>query len=78
MVNISDHTLVQTAFFFIVYIFKIYSRGELWMQMGVLLGIIGVLAAIAGFLVYYIGTVLDSSDTERIDKLPKSESNVNT
>ncbi|HEY4552623.1 MAG TPA: hypothetical protein VIG80_05480 [Bacillaceae bacterium] len=48
------------------------------MQMGVLIGIIGVLAAIAGFLVYYIGTVLDSSDTERIDKLPKSESNVNT
>ncbi|GIN20793.1 hypothetical protein [Siminovitchia fordii] len=40
------------------------------MQLWVTLGLTGVLAAIAGFLVYYIHTVLDYDDARTIDSLP--------
>ncbi|WHY80406.1 hypothetical protein [Siminovitchia fortis] len=40
------------------------------MQLWVTLGLTGVLAAIAGFLIYYIHTVLDYDDASTIDPLP--------
>ncbi|MBD8007287.1 hypothetical protein [Bacillus norwichensis] len=45
------------------------------MQMGVLIGLSILLGAVAIFLVYYIGSVLDSSDSNRIDELPTDQKN---
>lgn len=43
------------------------------MQLGVLLGLSALLGAIAIFLTYFIGTVLDSSESNTIDELPPSD-----
>ncbi|WP_164525614.1 hypothetical protein [Siminovitchia acidinfaciens] len=40
------------------------------MQTGVLIGMSIILGLVAVFLVYYIGTALDSSDSNTIDELP--------
>ncbi|MBD8007288.1 hypothetical protein [Bacillus norwichensis] len=43
------------------------------MQLWVTLGLAGVLAAIAGFLVYFIHSVLNYDDSHTIDSLPPDE-----
>lgn len=45
------------------------------MQLGVLLGLTAVLGAIAVFLIYFIGSALNSNDSNTVDKLPKNEFN---
>lgn len=45
------------------------------MQLWVTLGLTGVLASIAGFLVYYIHTVLNYDDSTTIDPLPQDKKN---
>ncbi|WP_222120436.1 hypothetical protein, partial [Staphylococcus epidermidis] len=47
-----------------------FKQGGMLMQLWVTLGLTGVLAAIAGFLIYYIHTVLDYDDASTIDPLP--------
>lgn len=43
------------------------------MQLWVTLGLVGVLASIAGFLVYFIHTVLNYDDSRTIDPLPPDQ-----
>ncbi len=43
--------------------------------MGVLIGLSVFLGAVALFLVYYIGSVLDSSDSNTVDELPSEQKN---
>ncbi|MFS0647217.1 hypothetical protein [Siminovitchia sp. 179-K 8D1 HS] len=43
------------------------------MQLGVLIGLSVLLVIIAVFLVYFIGSVLDSEDSNRIDELPSDQ-----
>ncbi len=43
--------------------------------MGVLIGLSILLGAVAIFLVHYIGSVLDSSDSNTIDDLPSDQKN---
>lgn len=43
------------------------------MDLWVTLGLTGFLATIAGFLVYYISTVLDLDDSRTIDALPSED-----
>ncbi len=47
------------------------------MDLWVTLGLICVLSLIAGFLVYYIHTVLDLDDCRTIDALPREQSKEN-
>ncbi|CAM3912152.1 hypothetical protein [Lederbergia lenta] len=47
------------------------------MQLGVLLGLAAVLGAIAVFLVYFIGSALNSNDSSTIDELPEKNFNHN-
>lgn len=39
------------------------------------LGLVGVLAAIAGFLVYFISLAMNFDDAKRIDKVPPNDFN---
>lgn len=43
------------------------------MELWITLGLTGVLAAIAGFLVYYISTALDFDDPHRVDPSPSDK-----
>lgn len=45
------------------------------MQMGVLIGLSIFLGLVALFLIYFIGSVLDSSDSNSIDELPSDQKN---
>lgn len=45
------------------------------MQLGVLIGLSIFLGVVAVFLVYFIGSVLDSGDANSIDELPSDQKN---
>lgn len=50
-----------------------FYQGGMLMELWITFGLAGVLAAIAGFLVYYISTGLDFDDPLRIDPSPSDE-----
>ncbi|MBS4179262.1 hypothetical protein [Lederbergia citrea] len=45
------------------------------MQLGILLGLLGLMGVVAVFLSFFIGTALNSSDSSTIDELPKNDFN---
>lgn len=55
----------------------ILYQGGMLMELWITIGLTGVLAAIAGFLIYYIRTVLDFDDTRTIDSSPSDEQKEN-
>lgn len=52
----------------------VYGEG-FQMDLMATLGLIGVLAAIAGFLVYFISLAMNFDDAKRIDKVPPNDFN---
>lgn len=42
------------------------------MQLWITLGLVGVMGAIAVFLVYYIGSALNSNEASEIDEVPEN------
>ena len=52
------------------------SIGEgIYMQLGVLLGLVGVLTAIALFLIHFISSALNTDDSTKIDPAPTEDFN---
>ncbi|MBS4197488.1 hypothetical protein [Lederbergia citri] len=45
------------------------------MQTWILIGIMAILCTIGGFLMYFISSVMNSEDAERIDEVPQNNFN---